>query len=144
MAQAIAADVPGVGPRLAVAITQRSRALGAIDLSRVPWLIDQGVDRGAVRDAVVGEIGSGRRTSVELAAALDAIRGKMLGVWAVRQAIVVRASRMGAEADPRPLLEQARLWHRLPAAERGADYDVALVAILAFGGLEDVVGDLRT
>jgi hypothetical protein len=143
MAEQISSATPESEANIVRAITQRSRALGAIDLGRVPWLIDHGANRAEVRDAVVGEVLSGRRTSAELAAALDSIRGKMLNVWPVRSAIVVRVQRVGAGGDPRPLLEQAKLWNKVPQSERAKDYDPALDTILAFGGLDDVVADLR-
>lgn len=95
-----------------------------------------------MKDAVVSEIGSGRRSSTELAGALDAIRGNLMKVWVIRRAIVLRVQAMGAGGDPMPLLEQAKQWNQVPPGER-SDYDIALDEILGFGEFGEIVGDLR-
>lgn len=141
-AQAVGTAVPGLAAGLAQSVAARSRALGTIDLERVPWLLSHSADREQVKDAVVSEVANDRRSPAELAAGLDGIRGPLRGVWVVRRAIVFRARAIGSSSDPEPLLAQAGKWNPVPPGE-GVDYNAALDEILSFGDFTQLVGDLR-
>ncbi|HEY3547518.1 MAG TPA: hypothetical protein VGK17_15710, partial [Propionicimonas sp.] len=116
---------------------------GAIDLGSVNWLLEHGADRDMVKDAVTAEIRSGRRPHTALAADLDLIRNKLHKVWVVREAIAVRVQAAGRDPDARVLLSEALKWNQVPQGQRATSYDAALNTILAFGDLDDIVGEMR-